>query len=347
MKVLSYFIFSLLTLIYCTFTIKTDLIDNVGEYEISSIEKDALPTKTVKNDKDKEISSSIPVTTAEVDILYTTDIDKNIPSSSFLLIPTTSNHNTFRTSSSEQQPLNTTDNMSDKKLEENLKNDQQALKRMIIILSLVGGLGFMAVITTIIIFIRMRSRNEKIRRKETDHSSNNSTFELNANNQRRGESNTIRIDSSSIHSHSSILVPPQQPSFPNNVAQTFIEPSAPSALELLEEDDNDNTILYLQPRRHSIMSVGSQHFTAPSAPTEKELDTMQDNIEILNSNSLHHHHCSRYITTDHTLLTSPAIVTEIDETPPPAYTPSAPPHYILPFEVNHSSSSSRRQSLGD
>ncbi|ORX54919.1 hypothetical protein DM01DRAFT_1335216 [Hesseltinella vesiculosa] len=43
-------------------------------------------------------------------------------------------------------------------LEEQLDDDQAALKRMVIILSLVGGLGLIAIVTTIVIFTRIKRR---------------------------------------------------------------------------------------------------------------------------------------------------------------------------------------------
>ncbi|KAI9301065.1 hypothetical protein BJ944DRAFT_252615 [Cunninghamella echinulata] len=62
----------------------------------------------------------------------------------------------------------------DASLEEQLKDDQLALKRMVMILSLVGGLGALAIITTLIIFAKLRSRKQKLgkemsRRSEDEH----------------------------------------------------------------------------------------------------------------------------------------------------------------------------------
>ncbi|KAI9476497.1 MAG: hypothetical protein EXX96DRAFT_577354 [Benjaminiella poitrasii] len=345
-------------------------------------EKGPLPTKTIKNDKDKNLSV-IPATTTEINIIYTTIIYKNVSStSSILLLPTTNIVNMTKPGSGNQQQTgnvdfndpnsNNSSKSSDQKLEESLKNDQQALRRMIMILSLVGGLGFIAIVATIVIFTRMRARNRK-QRKEMNHSnsssSSSSTFELNADNQPRSGQGVANVtDSTSIMTQSSVLSqhlavsssPSLRSNYTTPAIHSFIEPSAPPAVELLE--DNITTtppaVLYLQHRRNNILSMSSQTSTVPfpSAPTAKELDAIDDLTA--NTNAFHHN-CSRCTATtttttttatEHSLLIPSDIIISEDEIPPPAYTPSAPPHYILPFEMNHSSSIShlpaRRHSLG-
>ena len=255
-------------------------------------------------------------------------------------------------------------------LKENLKDDQLALKRMIMILSLVGGLGVIAVVATIVIFTRMRVKNRK--QREIDEEGNEgSTFELSANVDRQSNSNTSESDNnddnegrggqgilSTSTPTSNLSISSTSSSLANG--RTLTEPSAPPALMMIDGLEP------LHRNRRNIVSIISQTAApSPSAPTAKELDAMEeDNSNVAttstpyNHHILHHgHHHHQQEQINNCSRCTPLMMAP--ELPPPAYTPSAPPHYALPIEANvmeaspSSSSSSnmsplpsRRHSLG-
>ncbi|KAG1439202.1 hypothetical protein G6F56_012366 [Rhizopus delemar] len=152
--------------------------------------------------------------------------------------------------------------------------NQSAIKRMIMILSLVGGLGVIAIVATAVIFTRIRAKNKRKREEALVH------------------------EDSIIEQDIAPSAPPPPAATPATPATATI--TTPPALM---------AVTPIQGRHISISHV------APSAPTAKELDGVVDD---------HDEGCSRFI---------------VPEGPPPAYTPSAPPHYALDSLV-------RRHSLG-
>ncbi|KAI8091292.1 uncharacterized protein B0P05DRAFT_526885 [Gilbertella persicaria] len=222
-----------------------------------------------------------------------------------------------------QQQSQSASNMNDPNnnngLEESLKSDQQALKRMIMILSLVGGLGVVAIVTTVVIFTRMRAKNKKNRECIDDDQHDNSTIALSLDNHNDDDDSTPSVNHVSLS---------DQP--------TTIEPSAPPATILNEDTETP----YYDNRRHFVsMMSQTTAIPSPSAPTAKELDAAVDDRPSIPSTSGHHRHrsaCTRCL---------PEILPEL---PPPAYTPSAPPHYALPVEAVAMDNllPSRRYSLG-
>jgi flagellar basal body-associated protein FliL len=201
---------------------------------------------------------------------------------------------------------------NDESLKSKLEEDQKALKRMILILSLVGGLGVIAIAATVIIFTRMRAKSRRLKRQQQEQEEEEEEEE-------RGESiipsETSRNSGDELGEIGDDIPP-------------IAEPSAPPAIQ----DDNMTT------RPRHILSMTSQ--TTPSAPTAKELDAVID-TRPTTSNHVHSNACNYCL---------------MPELPPPAYTPSAPPHYALPDEpvtsqpailsrISNSSKSSSSSSL--
>ncbi|CEG82854.1 hypothetical protein RMATCC62417_16850 [Rhizopus microsporus] len=191
----------------------------------------------------------------------------------------------------QQQPRNDTANNNNSpnpsggndRLTRDINQNQQALKRMILILSLVGGLGVIAIVATIVIFTKIRAKNRRHREEAT-------------------EAVATATDSASTTSSSSDDSYSHRHSHHYENEQEEIVPSAPPALAMIES-----------PQRRYVISMISQTTAAPSAPTAKELDAIVDDNDEVGS-------CSRYAAPQ-------------PEGPPPAYTPSAPPHYALPMDA--------------
>ncbi|KAF7724158.1 hypothetical protein EC973_001283 [Apophysomyces ossiformis] len=221
----------------------------------------------------------------------------------------------------------------DSSLEEQLREDQAALRRMVTILSLVGGLGVVAIVATIVIFARMRIRKRKQAERDLedlhaeedadDHNDDNDTHE---------DATTNCASPRSIHEMTDHSTAQPQESGMAHGLRSMPIPSAPPAPTL--SSVRSQLAVYEGPsqRRH-IISMTSQTTPAPSAPTAKELDALEPEDELCNHLSVHGYaigsgsndplpktqcpHC------DH----SP-----IPDAPPPAYTPSAPPLYAIPIE---------------
>lgn len=194
-----------------------------------------------------------------------------------------------------------------------LHDDQEALHRMALIVSLVGGIGGIAIIASIVVFTRARIlKKRRLREQDTldlqetaapaaqrlrtaDDEDNNS----NSNNGGNNNNNS--------NDHDSTVTP---------------VPSAPPAPSLLLDPPVT--------RRRHIMSLHSQMAPAPSAPTAKELEQEEPPPRCP--------HVSSSSWCDDDIPTSPP------EAPPPAYTPTAPPFYALPLSVIRSTSSSNSPS---
>ncbi|KAG1050258.1 hypothetical protein G6F43_007451 [Rhizopus delemar] len=190
----------------------------------------------------------------------------------------------------QQQPLTTTSSNTTEQLKNETNQDQSAIKRMIMILSLVGGLGVIAIVATAVIFTRIKAKNKRKREEAAEAVM------------------TADDPSSSSNNSDNRLYP-----HPDSEEEEVV-PSAPPALMAIDA----------VPRRRHVISMISQTTACPSAPTAKELDAVVDDEEAGS--------CSRYV------MPQP-------EGPPPAYTPSAPPHYAIDTEVSRNVMP-RRHSLG-
>jgi hypothetical protein len=296
------------------------------------------PTAEPEDDDEKKKAQA----TTEINIIYTTIIYSPLPTI-YNVSNTGQGHQNQQKQASPDvsDPNNKKD--SDKKLQDSLNQDQLALKRMIMILSLVGGLGVIAIVATLVIFTRMRARNRK-QREIDEEGHEGSTFELSADN-----NNQPTMDSRSDSNGSNGTPPLHSSSSSSSLSshdRPLIEPSAPPALTMAE-----NHVVMHHNRRTMISMTSQTTAPSPSAPTAKELDAMVDQgqmNEVVASSSTsvsnHHHHAS----STNCPRCTPMLMTP--ELPPPAYTPSAPPHYALPVEAIVMESPTnlpcRRHSLG-
>ncbi|KAI8883259.1 hypothetical protein K501DRAFT_285465 [Backusella circina FSU 941] len=183
---------------------------------------------------------------------------------------------------------------NDDSLKSKLEEDQKALKRMILILSLVGGLGIIAIAATIIIFTRMRAKSRRQKREQQE--------------QQEQEDEEEEEENSTIPSESSWNPSREEEGGEIGDEEELVAPVEPSAPPAIQGDDNMTT------RPRHILSMTSQ--TTPSAPTAKELDAVIE-PSAATSSHVHSNACNYCL---------------MPELPPPAYTPSAPPHYALPDE---------------
>ncbi|CAO3649106.1 unnamed protein product [Mucor fragilis] len=299
--------------------------------------------------------------TTEINIIYTTIIYTSASSTSVSALsaatslpPLQSVYNVSNTGPAhqEQDPQSASStNLNDpnsKKddIEENLKDDQQTLKRMIMILSLVGGLGVIAVVATIVIFTKMRVKNRK--QREIDEEGNEgSTFELSHDVDRQSTASNTSYSGGdgaaanagqegALLGSASSTAPSSSTTSSQANGRALTEPSAPPALMMIEGLQEP-----LHRSRRNVVSMSSQTTApSPSAPTAKELDAMDEDSSAAATTSTsynhhmlhhgHHHHQQEQI--NNCSRCTPMMMAP--ELPPPAYTPSAPPHYALPIEAN-------------
>jgi hypothetical protein len=294
-----------------------------------------IVTKTITSYQDEQHrDKDVPKTTEEIitsiSVVYTTIIASSSGLTASSPTPTVYGVSNTNPGHQEQTPQQTNIDPNGQSLQESLQDDQQALKRMIMILSLVGGLGVIAVVATIVIFTRMRARNRKQREMDdgNEHGLTSDESLIPSDTDQDDNNNNIVIHSASSLTSLSVN---------SSDNRHYLEPSAPPALNT--EDITNN--------RRNLVSMSSQTTApSPSAPTAKELDAMIDDETLTESSS--HYHSSSHI---NTCSRCAPLVIDPPELPPPAYTPSAPPHYVLPPEpiiASPSSSTSlpRRHSMG-
>ncbi|KAI7889422.1 uncharacterized protein EV154DRAFT_514631 [Mucor mucedo] len=324
------FYLSLFTLLQLTLLIEANehLLFEAVKPTITLTQDDGQPTH-VSSRKDTHDDQHVKT---QVDVVYTTIIVAATPSLPVFYNISGTNPAQQQQQQQQQQASQTaaSDPNRQNSVKEDLEKDKQALKRMSTILSLVGGLGVIAIVATIVIFTRMRRRHRK--QRESDEEGNEgSTYELS------GEADRATITDSSIPGGSSGDGGARSiaSSSTHSLVDTpLMEPSAPPALSIAEDRHSLISKQAQQQNRRTVMSISSQATApSPSAPTAKELDGMEDE-------GLGHSH--DHATTSAATNCSRCTVTP--ELPPPAYTPSAPPHYALPVEPTIMES--RRHSLG-
>ncbi|KAI8880629.1 hypothetical protein K501DRAFT_335275 [Backusella circina FSU 941] len=303
-------------------------------------------------DSDKSLpSKKNDLTITEINVTLTTIVYGSAQ-------PTIHNaSNTAAARQQQQQQSSSSSSVNDpnaESLKSKLEEDQAALRRMIMILSLVGGLGVIAVVATVVIFTRMRARNRKQREVEEEEGNEDSIFELSEGIDQQSEDSISpgsTQDNTSHHHQHNDNDDHDNDDHDNNGdnPKLYIEPSAPPALMMVASSSSSFHNNTDEQRRHIVSMLSQTTAPSPSAPTAKELDAMIDEEaaaqQPTTSNYLQGHshsygspstvcnHCSPLMT---------------PEPPPPAYTPSAPPHYALPVEPVHESVvlSPRRHSLG-
>ncbi|KAG0173307.1 hypothetical protein DFQ28_006020 [Apophysomyces sp. BC1034] len=235
----------------------------------------------------------------------------------------------------QQTPIDDPNKSSeDSSLEAQLREDQAALRRMVTILSLVGGLGVVAIVATIVIFARMRIRKRKQTEQDMeDIQAEDDVDDQDDDDEADDDNNTENTPPRSTNEMADDRTAEQQETGVEHDLQAMPAPSAPPA-PALSSIRSQLAVYDGTPHRRHIISMTSQTTPAPSAPTAKELDALgQEDDDLCNHLSTHGYangsgsndplpkpqcpHC------DH----SP-----IPEAPPPAYTPSAPPLYAMPVE---------------
>ncbi|KAG2202799.1 hypothetical protein INT47_004823 [Mucor saturninus] len=336
------FYLSLFTLLQLTLLIEANehLLFEAVKPTITLTQDDGQPTH-VSSRKDTHEDQHVKT---QVDVVYTTIIVAATPSLPVFYNISGTNPAQQQQQQQQQQASQTaaSDPNRQNSVKEDLEKDKQALKRMSTILSLVGGLGVIAIVATIVIFTRMRRRHRK--QRESDEEGNEgSTYELS------GEADRATITDSSIPGGSSGGggggARSNASSSTHSLVDTpLMEPSAPPALSIAEDRHSLISKQAQQQNRRTVMSISSQATApSPSAPTAKELDGMEDE-------GLGHSHvhattsAAAAATTNVASNTNCSRCTVTPELPPPAYTPSAPPHYALPVEPTIMES--RRHSLG-
>ncbi|SAM03264.1 hypothetical protein [Absidia glauca] len=230
-----------------------------------------------------------------------------------------------------------TNNDAEDTLEEQLKDDQMALQRMVLILSLVGGLGALAVVITGVMFIRIRRWKQWTNDKFGNSASTDdrhTPIRMNRSCQNQGSARMGRISGNnstrSTQHGTERAEGPSSPSSTTNDEQSVIHlPHLPSAASTI-------LIASCRHRPQQFLSITPQQGTPePSAPSAKELTsyrTTTTNITCTLCN-LDEEQGQHGLFRDHgsTGLDKPA--TTAPEAPPPAYTPGAPPLYDRSLEA--------------
>ncbi|CAO3600369.1 unnamed protein product [Absidia cylindrospora] len=264
----------------------------------------------------------------------------------------TSIHNVTRETPSNLNTVTTTTTTGndDDSLEEQLKDDQVALKRMVTILSLVGVLGAVAIVATIVIFLKMRRRKQRTSSKIDDD--DKSTIE---NHYQQGRHGNDHHSLDSTHGRSIGNEIPAQNNI--SISNLSIEPTDESRQLRFPDTDTMEpqpsaplstftTTLHHHQLTLSI-SLPHQSIPIPSAPSAKELNRHhQDDLE----NSSSDLHQQDNVQGQDCYSEPPSSVNRAIEAtpdlPPPAYTPTVSPLYHRTYQSRIATqlTSSRRHS---
>ncbi|ORZ00745.1 hypothetical protein BCR43DRAFT_485731 [Syncephalastrum racemosum] len=275
-------------------------------------------------------------------------------------------------SSKPADPNQSTNN--DGEIVDQLQEDQQALSRMVAILSVVGGVGAIAIVATVVIFTRMRMR-KKQHHKQDDEST---------------DASSVHTTRSNDNAHTGAVTdagdPGEQvlPDRPGSEMSSLPvdAPSAPPAPLFFDSASHPpQQMVHNQDRRRRIISMVSQTAPpAPSAPSAKELESphyqstaatatatatataaattanaantasFEPSSSTHPSSSSHpphtYHHQHHHHPQHQHVPPCPHCLHDSLEAPPPAYTPSAPPYsaFPVPESTEDSSRLARRHS---
>lgn len=233
------------------------------------------------------------------------------------------------------------------------QGDGGALKRMVLISSIVGTAGFVSIIAAAtLLFIRRRDRKKRESKRSADIELQQSTAALNNDNGGYNNNGNDRGNGSSPP-HTS-----QSTTFSYLAeGQHYSEfnPSAPMLAPLPQAQTGNNALRthYLdipqisddmsRPQRNAHTLAHTQAIPPPSAPSAKELGDEHDSHyrrnNYLQSNSSQQPSSSqpsRPFRDDASIASS--------QDAPPAYTPSAPPSYLIPEYSSTGPSRHRQQS---
>lgn len=243
--------------------------------------------------------------------------------------------------------------------------------KLVIALSVVGGVAGIALITTLFLVTRMqlnkrKKRQQKQSDEEAGHPNNDPPTNF-SNNRSITPPPTARLFAASIDDSNNLQMTRNPFSDPTDDIDNSILPSAPPPAALTMQFDP-----YADYRRPRPLSLISQTTAEPSAPTAKELDAMYKNpfeddlteddnyyptpsapSPLMENPSPQLLTRQQRIRPQNNYNPSQSNYSSSELPPPPAYTPSvapsAPPLYALPTSsvvaLDHESSSSRRHSI--
>ncbi|KAL0084299.1 hypothetical protein J3Q64DRAFT_1746958 [Phycomyces blakesleeanus] len=250
-----------------------------------------------------------------------------------------SNNNNNNSGSDNDDPNDFSGTNAD--LAKQLKDDQEALRRMVTILSLVGSFGFIAVVATVVIFARMRLRKkakaeeeqiaaEDLEDEHRDQGTDGIGVGVGVGIGAGVGKGSGRSDHDSDDDDGTPFMP-----IPS-------APPAPMLIEIHQQHQNhyhehsiddmclpSSSTLSPPPDRR-LLSVHSQTALAPSAPPAKELADQPEQGCRHRGDGLSVEHGSSKPLPDSTPCPNCHHHATVSEIPPPAYTPSAPPMYAVP-----------------
>ncbi|KAI8331001.1 hypothetical protein BC941DRAFT_439506 [Chlamydoabsidia padenii] len=241
-----------------------------------------------------------------------------------------------------------TDTKNEDSLEAQLRDDQAALTRMVTILSLIGGLGGVAIVATIIIFIKIqRRKNQEINKSngaEDDDKTMTTKRHFTSHHGQQGSSDTPPVNFI-INPHGSAT------EYNNNGSDNISHDPFVSTLLTTNSDDKEVATAIPQPsapptiypfvptlttdqQQRQVISIPSQQQqrqqqqVIPSAPSAKELDSVRTLRDESGSQQTSYqgqqvgpcYYRESPIILDNTHPLAPDL-------PPPAYTPNPSPMY--------------------
>ncbi|KAI7871778.1 hypothetical protein BDF14DRAFT_1758757 [Spinellus fusiger] len=281
-------------------------------------------------------SSKTQVTTIIVDI--TTIIILETPSPNKVYHDINSDTYAHQQQDSRQQDSRQQEkdpNDENKNLTKQLEEDQQALRRMVTILSLVGGFGFVTIVAAVIVLVKIRINKRRKTTKTEPGATLPEQFKQNST-PPPGHSpgHSPRIPPRILPRTSSSNMPIESFDISGDDITTLIPiPSAPALMTI--DQDMSYTSISHAPSRH-IISLTSQTALVPSAPPAKELS-------VITERTTEHEGCQHERTntecsgkplpySPHHSSSDPCphCHHSSSEIPPPAYTPSEPFMYDVP-----------------
>ncbi|KAI8342392.1 hypothetical protein BC941DRAFT_412613 [Chlamydoabsidia padenii] len=309
-----------------------------------------LPTTALPLDKREDYSSF--TTTEEhrwkYHISKASSKTTNQPSVTTVIIIQTNNQQTYHELGGGNGSSATTNGMGDpNNIEAQVNQDNAVLKRLITISTVVGGLGVVAIISGTIIYFRLRTKRRR-QMKTLRYDTNNNN---NSTGHRRHDSTSVSVTTHHSQRHDSIgqqdvetiempMILPSAPPEPvllpprerhqqsmlmqqhHSVLPSSPAPSAPSAKEL-ELNLPSSSSTHFSPSSSSTVDPISIHVSPPSPPVNQN-STLSIHPKKPSAGSDDANSSSGSTTIDQARLHPPLDI------PPPAYTPSAPPLFILP-----------------
>ncbi|CAO3596775.1 unnamed protein product [Absidia cylindrospora] len=248
----------------------------------------------------------------------------------------------------------------DENIQGEVEQDDSELKRMISIPTVVGGIAIAAIIAGAFVFFRLRAKRRRIKALKLCQELSSSDLrgneggtgtDYNGGHQRQ-QSNLSTSTYASHHHH----LQPSSPPPDNRDFSANVVPSAPFEPTILPTHLRERRMISTLSQQLAPTSPSSTTTPLPSAPSTKELEmnvlSAPSNVDLQpsSSNGYHRHSSSlstsspplptasaipsshskpTYETQTQDNISSPPLPSTLD-LPPPIYTPSAPPLYLLP-----------------